>query len=278
MLLVPRHLADDEQRRVPQLHHLARLEGECRDPLRVDLGHQRLDALGDGDAVLVELVLPQEAVHQRPLQRHFRREAPGLRALMREGLNDLVQLDHESLLLVDCDGKNGAGEQARAATAIKGRHMLYPLSYGLIAREDSNLRPCDYEVTALFTTGCGSDLRSRSRLWSTRSGNRRLLRPGRRKPAGKALCPLSYRRMERRTGFEPATSRVAGEVTALFTTDRAGGWRGTGDTVAALAGEPPFGVRGSNPLGTLVPSPRSNRYLHHRQDGYAGERANIGFQ
>jgi hypothetical protein len=70
--------------------------------------------------------------------------------------------------------------------------------------------------------------------------------------------------MRRRAGFEPATSRVADEVTAIFTTDRVDSWRGTGDAVAALAGEPPFGVRGSNPLGAVAPLPRSNRHLHHR--------------
>jgi hypothetical protein len=70
--------------------------------------------------------------------------------------------------------------------------------------------------------------------------------------------------MGRRTGFEPATSRFADDVTAIFTTDRAEDWRGTGDAVAALAGEPPFGVRGSNPLGAVAPLPRSNRHLHHR--------------
>src|ERR1700730_10579919 len=59
--------------------------------------------------------------------------------------------------------------------------------------------------------------------------------------------------MGRRTGFEPATSRVADEVTAIFTTDRVEGWRGTDDAVAALAGEPPFGVRVSNPLGAVAP-------------------------
>ena len=40
-------------------------------------------------------------------------------------------------------------------------------------------------------------------------------------PTGRvALWPLSYRRMERRTGIEPATSRLTDEVTAIFTTDR----------------------------------------------------------
>jgi hypothetical protein len=37
-----------------------------------------------------------------------------------------------------------------------------------------------------------------------------------------ALWPLSYRCMEHRAGFEPATSRLAVEVTAIFTTDRDG--------------------------------------------------------
>lgn len=60
--------------------------------------------------------------------------------------------------------------------------------------------------------------------------------------------------MERRTGFEPATTRIANEVTAIFTTDRDGSRRGTSDAVAALSGEPPFGVRASNPLGAFAPS------------------------
>lgn len=38
----------------------------------------------------------------------------------------------------------------------------------------------------------------------------------------KALYPLSYRCAVHRAGFEPATSRVAGEVTDIFTTDRDG--------------------------------------------------------
>jgi hypothetical protein len=106
--------------------------------------------------------------------------------------------------------------------------------------------------------------------------------PARRFAAGReVLYPLSYRRMERRTGFEPATTRFGDEVTAIFTTDREESWRGTGDAVAALAGGPPFGVRDSNPLGAVAPFPRSNRHLHHRLadacaaaiEGHAGERA-----
>src|SRR5260370_8184451 len=98
----------------------------------------------------------------------------------------------------------------------------------------------------------------------TRSGNGRLLRPQPAgHPAGRAvLYPLSYRRMERRTGFEPATSRVANEVTAIFTTDRE---RIGGEQAMLLLPlrAPPFGGRASNPLGAVAPSPRSNRHLHH---------------
>ena len=60
--------------------------------------------------------------------------------------------------------------------------------------------------------------------------------------------------MERRAGFEPATTRIANEVTAIFTADRDGSRRGISDAVAALSGEPPFGARASNPLGAFAPS------------------------
>jgi hypothetical protein len=98
MLFVPRHLAHQEQRRMPQLHGLARLDRQRRDAIGRDLRHQRTDAVGDGNAVLVELVLPQQAVHQRALQLHLGRETPGAGALMREGANEFVQLDHDGLL------------------------------------------------------------------------------------------------------------------------------------------------------------------------------------
>lgn len=61
---------------------------------------QRLDALGDGNAILIELILPQEAVHER---------APKLLLRARSALrappswvktHDLVELDHDGLLLV----------------------------------------------------------------------------------------------------------------------------------------------------------------------------------
>jgi len=74
VLFVPRHLAHHQQRRMPQLHDLACLDGECGDAIGRDPRHQRLDAVGNRDSVLVELVLPQQAVHQRAPQLHLRRE------------------------------------------------------------------------------------------------------------------------------------------------------------------------------------------------------------
>ena len=93
--------------------------------------------------------------------------------------------------------------------------------------------------------------------------------------------------MERRAGFEPATSRVADEVTAIFTTGRVWSWRGTGDAVAALKGNPElrhFSRQDTNPRppsANVRPALyRSNRHLHHRRpmqcigfEGHAGERA-----
>ena len=70
-------------------------------------------------------------------------------------------------------------------------------------------------------------------------------------PAGQvALYPLSYRRMERRAGFEPATSRLTDEVTDIFTTDR----EGVGGERTMLL--PPLRA----PFWR-----RSNRHLHHRR-------------
>jgi hypothetical protein len=94
--------------------------------------------------------------------------------------------------------------------------------------------------------------------------------------------------MGRRTGFEPATSRVEDEVTAIFTTDRVESWRGTGDAVAApksIAELRHFCRRDSNPRPPNRKagrrSYRSNSHLHHRLADawasaikkHAGERA-----
>jgi len=98
----------------------------------------------------------------------------------------------------------------------------------------------DHEVTALFTTGGGDE--------NDTIREQAMLRPQPAAyPASRvALWPLSYRCMEHRTGFEPATSRLSVEVTAIFTTDRDG-----------VGGERPMllpllrALRASNPLGAL---------------------------
>jgi hypothetical protein len=58
---VARHLAHQQQRRVAQLHPLARLDGQRGNLLRRNLRNQFVDAAGDLHAVLVELALPQHA-------------------------------------------------------------------------------------------------------------------------------------------------------------------------------------------------------------------------
>jgi hypothetical protein len=113
------------------------------------------------------------------------------------------------------------------------------------------------------------DKRQRRLRGEPRSGNGRLLRPQPAAyPAGRvALYPLSYRRMGRRTGFEPATSRFADEVSAIFTTDRGEGRRGTIDAVAALIGR-----RVSNEVTDIFTTASPMRE-HRRLKEHAGEQA-----
>jgi len=101
--------------------------------------------------------------------------------------------------------EKGAGERARLI-------VLYQLSYGLTS---GKARTSDSEVTALFTTGGGRNDTIREQA---------MLRPQLAAyPASRvALYPLSYRCTVHRAGFEPATSRLSVEVTAIFTTDRDG--------------------------------------------------------
>jgi hypothetical protein len=64
--------------------------------------------------------------------------------------------------------------------------MLYQLSYGLIVRKDSNLRPYDHEVTELFTTGVLETTIREQAIAET---------PARSLPCGPgSALPLSYRR------------------------------------------------------------------------------------
>ncbi len=83
MRLVPRHLADQQQRRVTQLHLLARLDRQSRNLLRLDLRHQLSDAAGDSDTVLIELVLPQQAARKRAPQLQLRADVARGSALVR---------------------------------------------------------------------------------------------------------------------------------------------------------------------------------------------------
>ena len=80
---VTRHLAHEQQRRVTQLHLLARLDGKRGHLLGCDLGHEFRDAAGDLDAVLVELALPEQASQHRAPQLQFRRDVAGRRTFVR---------------------------------------------------------------------------------------------------------------------------------------------------------------------------------------------------
>jgi hypothetical protein len=76
MRCVPRHFAHQQQRRVTQLHLLARLHGQRGNLLRIHLGHQFVNTAGDLHAVLVELVLPQHAGENRAAQSLLRGDSP----------------------------------------------------------------------------------------------------------------------------------------------------------------------------------------------------------
>lgn len=90
---------------------------------------------------------------------------------------------------------------------------------------------------------------------------------------GSAL-PLSYRRMERRAGFEPATSRFADDVTAIFTTDRE---RVGGERAMLLLPlrATAFRRAGLEPARRRSALPRSNRHLHHRLADARGRTSTI---
>lgn len=171
----------------------------------------------------------------------------------------------------------------RGCTALAGKSHALPLSYGLSSGRSRT-----------FDTAIRSNSALHHRRWLQGHD------PGtgdcctrRAEACRKALWPLSYRCMVHRAGFEPATSRVIGEVTEIFTTDR-DGVGGERAMLLPLRGARTelrqFSRRDLNPrppswqAGTALY--RSNRHLHHRQadavapavDGYAGERAISGFQ
>ena len=82
MRLVTRHLAHQQQRRMTQLHLLARLDGERGHLLGRNLGHEFRDAAGDLDSVLVELALPEQASQHRAPQLQLGRDVSRRRALV----------------------------------------------------------------------------------------------------------------------------------------------------------------------------------------------------
>ncbi len=65
---------------------------------RFDLRHERANALGDGDAILIELVFPEHRVHQRAAELLLRCEGAAFGALMRANGFGLVDLGHGSPL------------------------------------------------------------------------------------------------------------------------------------------------------------------------------------
>jgi len=147
-------------------------------------------------------------------------------------------------------------------------------------------RTSDSEVTALFTTGGGDE--------NDTIREQAMLRPRfAAYPASQvALWPLSYRCIEHRAGFEPATSRLSVEVTAIFTTDRDGVGGERAMQLLPLLGKLSYGIsaggRRTRDLRSGKPgrrSNRSNRHLHHRRadafasaaEGYAGEQTISAF-
>lgn len=91
--------------------------------------------------------------------------------------------------------------------------------------------------------------------------------------------------MEHPAGFEPATSRLTDEVTAIFTTDHAIDWRGTDDAEMILERAPRS--TGIKPLRTRIvslvgyvevsassPPPCCCAWLRNRKKGASGNRRN----
>ena len=81
---VTRHFADEQKRRVAQLHLLAGLDGKRRPPsLPRPLGTSSAMRPAISTPVLVELALPKQAGQHRAPQLHLRRDVPCRRALVR---------------------------------------------------------------------------------------------------------------------------------------------------------------------------------------------------
>ena len=93
MRRVTRHLADEEERRVAQLHRLTRFEGQRGDLRRVHLRDQFADAAGDLHAVLIELALPEQTGEDAAPERLLVGDAPRRRALMGARAGETAELE-----------------------------------------------------------------------------------------------------------------------------------------------------------------------------------------
>lgn len=100
----------------------------------------------------------------------------------------------------------------RGCTALAGKSHALPLSYGLSSGRNRT-----------FDIAIRSNSALHHRRWLRDTVREQAIAVTRQATAcRKALWPLSYRCMVHRAGFEPTTSRVIGEVTEIFTTDRDG--------------------------------------------------------
>ncbi len=117
MRRVTRHLAHQEQRCVTELHRGARLDGECCDLLGIDPGYEFADAACDGDAVLVELVLPEHAGQDGAPQCLLRRDDGRACAFVSARAREMGQLEDVQLHVVAPPfvrvGENSPGNKRR---------------------------------------------------------------------------------------------------------------------------------------------------------------------
>ncbi len=139
MGLVTGHLAHQEQRSVTQLHLLARLDGECRDTLRGNLGNKLGDAPSDLDAVLVKLLFPKHAGQHRAAQLQLGQNVAGRRAL--RGAHaaseiEKIQSGHKMLLAASfsrlaciCDSELRGSELSDKSPGNQATTVLVGCSY-----------------------------------------------------------------------------------------------------------------------------------------------------
>ena len=133
---------EEQKRDMAKIEDFARLDRDAGKYRRLHLLGGRRDASGDRRALLIELVLPQQAGQDRPAQHLLIRERRNRRrALMRaSGVSGSNIQTHESLLtlsswqdLIVMAGLGKFRERQRSAL---------PLSYGEFPRRlDSNQRP-----------------------------------------------------------------------------------------------------------------------------------------